>query len=183
MKRMFRLLCVTLLTTLATLSAGSLSGRRAPSFALPDSSMRYYDILDFRGKVVLVDVMQTTCPHCLTLSKTLEQVKAKYGAKIQILSIVTPPDNAQAVAAFVGANKVSSPILFDCGQVAAAYLKVGPQNPSVTVPHLFFIDAQGTIVEDFGGEPASKLSPGAIGAIVDRLLAGGASAAPAPAKK
>jgi thiol-disulfide isomerase/thioredoxin len=177
---MLRLFSVMMLAALATVSAGPLSGRRAPSFALPDSAMKYFDILDFRGKVVLVDIMQTTCPHCLALSKTLEQVKAKYGAKIQVLSIVTPPDNAQTVATFVGQTKVSSPILFDCGQVAAVYLKVGPQNPSVDVPHLFFIDPQGTIQEDAGGEKASNMTPAAIGAIIDRLLSG--AAAP-PAKK
>lgn len=169
-----------MLAVLATVSAGPLSGRRAPSFALPDSTTKYYDILDYRGRVVLVDIMQTRCPHCVALSKTLEQVKAKYGPKIQVLSIVTPPDNAQTVATFAGETKVSSPILFDCGQVAAIYLKVGPRNPSISVPHLFFIDGNGIIQEDIGGEAAGDLKPAAIGAIIDRLLSG--AAAP-PAKK
>jgi len=161
-----------------TLSAGPLSGRRAPSFALPDVQQRYHDILDYRGKVVLVDIMQTGCPHCIQLSATLEKVKAKYGPKIQILSIVVPPDTLQTVADFVAKSRVSSPILFDCGQVVAAYMKITPQNPSVSFPHLFVVDAQGMIRDDIGGEPASNLNAAAIGAMIDK-----AAAPAAPAKK
>ena len=42
------------------------------------------------------------------------------------------------------------PILFDCGQVSAAYLKATPQRPSFDVPHLFIIDAAGNIRNDYG---------------------------------
>ena len=51
----------------ASLSAGPLSGRRVPSFALPDANATYHDILDYRGKVVLIEVMQTTCAHCQSM--------------------------------------------------------------------------------------------------------------------
>jgi peroxiredoxin len=53
------LLCAAL-----TLAGQSLSGRRAPSFALPDSSLKSHDILDSRGHWVLLDFMKTDCPHC-----------------------------------------------------------------------------------------------------------------------
>jgi thiol-disulfide isomerase/thioredoxin len=61
----------------AALSAGPLSGRRVPSFALPDSHSTYYDILDYRGKVVLIEMMQTNCPHCLKLAPQIEKVQIR----------------------------------------------------------------------------------------------------------
>ena len=38
--------------------------------------------------------------------------------------------------------------MFDCGQAAASYLAV-KGNTSVTVPHLFLVDAQGIIRNDW----------------------------------
>jgi len=150
----------------------SLSGRRAPSFSLPDSKLEQHDILDYRGKWLLVDFMQTNCPHCKALTKTLEDVKAKYAGKLTVLSIVLPPDNMNSVAKYVVDNKVTVPVLFDSSQVAAAYFKATPTNSSVDMPHLFAIDPNGQIVRDWGQAVAEN--PLLIKEI-DTLLAGPAS--------
>lgn len=131
--------------------ANELSGRRAPSFCLPDSKIQRYDILDYRGKWVLIDFMQTNCPHCQALSKNLEKVKAKYGDKVAVFSIViAPPENQATVSKYIADQKVTSPILFDQGQMAASYFKMTPQNANFDTPHLFVIDPNGMIVRDFG---------------------------------
>jgi peroxiredoxin len=162
--------------------AGELSGRRAPGFALPDLNLNYHDIQDHRGKVIILDVMRTTCPHCLTVSKNLERIKAKYGSKVAIFSIVNPPDNQATVSKFLVDNKLTTPMLFDCGQVAAVYLKVTPKNPSITIPHVFVIDQQGMIRNDFAYSDATKgiLEGDGLGAEVEKLL--NRSAAPAAKK-
>ena len=43
--------------------AGDLSGRRAPGFSLVDSDFVHHDAQDYRGKILLLDIMQTSCPH------------------------------------------------------------------------------------------------------------------------
>jgi len=48
--------------SLPAFSAGELSNRRAPGFALPDVNVNYHDLADYRGKVVLLDILQTSCP-------------------------------------------------------------------------------------------------------------------------
>lgn len=146
------LLFVLLLTTMAASAwgAGELSDRRAPGFSLPDSNFKQHDLQDYRGKVVVLNVMRTACTHCGPFSKILAKVAEKYGEGLQVLSIVNPPDNQKTVAQYQAKNKLSSPILFDCGQVTASYLKITPQNPSFQVPHFFVIDGEGTIREDYG---------------------------------
>jgi peroxiredoxin len=171
-----------------TLSAGSLVGRRAASFTLPESSGRYWDLLDFRGKVVLLDVMKTTCPHCQVLSKTLERVKQRYGQRIQIISIVTPPDNPKSVAEYIARYKVTSPIVFDCGQASAALLRITPQNPSVDLPHLIVVDGNGMIRDDWAytnpnGEQKQIFEGNGLFPIIDRLLAETGKPAASPARK
>ena len=140
-----------LICAVLTLSGQSLSGRRAPSFALPDSNLRTHDILDSRGHWVLLDFMRTDCPHCKELSKKLEGVKNRYGAKVEVLSIlIAPPETTQTVAKYVTELKLSSAFLFDQGQVAVTYFHATPQNPSFDTPHLFAIDPNGMIVRDWG---------------------------------
>jgi peroxiredoxin len=107
-KVVLTILCMAV--SMTALSAGPLSGRRIPSFTLPDSNANYHDILDYRGKVVLVEVMQTQ----------LEKVQEKYGSKVPILSIVVPPDNSDSVKQFAARYHIRYPILFDCGQVTAS---------------------------------------------------------------
>jgi peroxiredoxin len=176
--RSFTVLFASVILSFSVLTAGELSGRRAPGFALPDLQLKYHDLADYRGKVVLVDVMRTGCPNCIQLTKQLERVKAKYGNQVMVLSVVNPPDNQQTVTQYIAEQKVTSPILFDCGQMAASYLKVTPQKPSIHVPHLFLIDGQGMIRNDFEHSPETKSIFEGDGLMqeIDKLLT-------APAKK
>lgn len=137
-------------------ASGELSGRRAPGFSLVDSNFKQYDPQDYRGKILLVEVMQTTCEHCARFAPILEEVVAKYHGKVAALSIVNPPDTTSTVQAFVARHKITIPVLFDCGQVSASYFKATPQNSEVNVPHLFIIDAQGMIRNDYGYDLLSR---------------------------
>jgi peroxiredoxin len=138
-------------------SAQGLSNRRAPSWNLPDGALKHHDLLDYRGKWLLIDFMITNCPHCKSLAAILEKVQSKYGEKVAVVSItVTPPENQSTVGAFIKENKLTTPILFDMGQVAAIYLMISPQKPSFDTPHLFVIDPKGTIVRDWGYSDATK---------------------------
>ncbi|HSP68254.1 MAG TPA: redoxin domain-containing protein [Bryobacteraceae bacterium] len=158
-----------------SLSAQGLSNRRAPSFSLPDSALRQHDILDYRGTWLLVDFTETSPAKCKELSIKLEGVKKKHGAKVNVLSIVlAPPETQASVAKLVAETKMTTPVLFDSSQVAIAYFKATPQNPSFDSPHLFAINPNGMIVKDW--TQAATMSPGFL-AELDQLIAG------TPAKK
>ena len=118
--------------------------------------MKQYDPQDYRGKILIVELMQTTCEHCEKFSGILQEAAGKYRGRVVILSVVNPPDNAATVKKYVDEHKISIPVLFDCGQMAASYLKVGPQNPNFNIPHIFLIDAQGMIRNDYGYSPLTQ---------------------------
>jgi thiol-disulfide isomerase/thioredoxin len=120
--------------------------RRAPGFALPDSHMQVFDLADYRGKIVLLEFMQTTCPHCASFAETLNQVQQKYGDKVVILSVVnSAQDNQNTVAQYVAGHKSKYPILFDAGQMAFSYVRSG----NLEFPHVYLIDANGYIQGDY----------------------------------
>ena len=144
-----RKLAIILSAGALLLTGQGLSGRRAPSFALPDSNLKQYDILDYRGRWLLLDFTKSDCPHCKALSIALEQLKPKLGPKVAILAIVVPPDNTATVAKYIGETRTTIPILFDSGQTAMWYFKATPARPSFDSPHLFAINPQGVMVRDW----------------------------------
>lgn len=168
------LLCFLAAAGLALAASGELSNRRAPGFALPDPAYeRYYDLQDYAGTVVIVDIMSTRCPHCLLTSTTLEQVKARFGDKVAILEVVLPPDNQDTIAKFIQTNNVTVPVVCDMGQMTASYFKATPATMQhIEVPHLFLIDKQGIIRNDFGYDESTRNVFEGVGlfAEIDRLL-------------
>src|SRR5258706_5908925 len=112
MKRLIGIfLCV------AALVPAQPASKRAPGFCLSDSTGQWRDLADYRGKIVIVEFMQTTCPHCANFGTVLAGLTKTYGDKLQILSIALPPDNPKTIMEYVTGHKLTWPLLFDMGQV------------------------------------------------------------------
>jgi peroxiredoxin len=133
------------------LSGQLLSGRRAPSFSLPDANQVQHDILDYRGKWLLLTFLKTSdCANCPPVSRLLEQMKKQGGGKVEVLSILlSPPENANTAARYIVDNKMTSPIVFDQSQVAIGYYRATPAHPGIDTPHLFAISPGGSIAKDW----------------------------------
>ncbi|MCX6610616.1 MAG: TlpA disulfide reductase family protein [Acidobacteria bacterium] len=174
------------LSAFALMAANEYSGRRAPSFSLPDVNMKQHDILDYRGKVLIIEFMQTKCEKCQALTRSIEgRVKAKFGDSVGVLSIVVPPDTFDEVKKYINVFKVTNPILFDAGQVASSYVKASPDRPAMYFPHVFLIDQKGQIRMDWqwtaAGLYPDVISGDRLVTEIEKLQAEGKAAAPAPA--
>ncbi len=147
--------------------------RRAPGFSLMDSNGQLHDLADYRGRVVILEFMQTTCPHCAAFAPILQQIQQKYGDRIAILAVTDPPDNPNTMAAYVAGHKVTYPVVLDCGQAAYSYVR----SRTLSFPHVYLIDGAGMIVGDYEYGPlTSDVFEGkALFLEIDRLLAGTAS--------
>lgn len=168
---------------LAALSAGSAFGqvaqslinRRAPSFSLPDSNFVQHDILDYRGKWLLLGFLMTgqqNCAACKDISKRLDALQTKHAGKLAVLGIAnTPPETQDTIKAFAAETKVKFPIVFDASMVAMSYFKATPARPAIDPGHVFAINPEGRIVMDWVA--------GNVGANFDKeletLMSGGAA--------
>jgi peroxiredoxin len=133
------------------------SVRRGPGFSLPDVNMKQHDLYDYRGKVVLLEFMKTNCGHCQTLTGVFEKLRARYGDKIAVLSVVMPPDTLNDVNGFANRFGVKYPILLDAGQVAASYFRITPRNPKpINLPTIYVIDPKGMIRNEMVFDDDSK---------------------------
>lgn len=152
-----RLAALSVLGAATLFAAESLNNRRAPGFSLMDINYNQHDLADYRGKVVLVEFMRTDCPVCQGFTTIIDRIRARFGDKVEVLTIVnTPPDSQPAVLNFINTYKVRNPVLFDCGQVTASYLRLTPHNPRIALPHFFVIDQRGTIRSNYEYSEATE---------------------------
>ena len=160
-------------------SSAAEPGERAFGFALIDSKGDLHDLYDYRGKPVVIEFMQTTCPHCAAFASTLARVQGKYGNKVAIVAIANPPDNPNSVNAFIKGHFISYPVLFDAGQTAFSYVR----KQTFDLPQVYLVDPNGIIFNSYGYSALTKDIFEGNGLIneIDRML--GASAAPAGAAK
>jgi peroxiredoxin len=167
-----RIFLTSLLCGALILSGQSLSGRRAPSFSLPDSNQVQHDILDYRGKWLLLTFTTTiSCQRCAQLSRELDKLQ---GPKIGVLSVmISPPENANTATRYAAENKLTAPIVFDQSQVAIGYFKATPSNSRIDTPHLFAINPAGMIVQDWSDNAVGTMLAGKGGAaaVIQALIA------------
>lgn len=128
--------------------------RRAPGFALPDIKLlaqqpggRFHDLADYRGKILVLEFFQTTCPHCARFADILAEIPEKYGNKVSILAVANlSTDPPTQVLQYVNGHKIPYPVLLDQGQMMFSYV----QSPGhAEVPHVYVIDPSGYIRADY----------------------------------
>lgn len=157
-------------------SGQSLSGRRAPSFSLPDSSQVQHDILDYRGKwLILTWTTSVNCIQCGPFAKALEPLQKQMRNQLAVLNVmISPPETSNTATKFSTENKITSPIVFDQSQVAIGYFKATPTNSRIDTPHAFIINPQGTIVDDWPDARVGTIlgSKGGVAAALQNLMAG-----------
>ncbi len=99
------------------------------------------------GEILVMKLMQTTCPHCAAFADILGQIPQKYGDKVAFVIAVAsiPQDNGKTVQDYVAGHKVTYPIVFDAGQMQYSYVL----KPHVDLPCVYVIDANGYIRADY----------------------------------
>lgn len=165
----------------ASLLATDQAGRRAPGFALPDSTMKLYDLADYRGKIVLLEFTQTDCVHCTEFAPVMNEVQRRYAGKVAVIAVAfAGHDNAGTVDRYIAAHDILYPVLFDQGQMEYSYVR----KSTVDNPCIFLIDETGYIRADYeyGAFTKNIFDGKGLFAELDRMLSANKSVAP-PAKK
>jgi peroxiredoxin len=145
-----RKLSLLLLCAISLFAADAI--RRAPSFSLVDDKLEQHDLLDYRGKLVLLNFTQTNCPHCAPVADLLQKMQKKYGDKIAVLAVVNPPDTPETMRNYISGHGITYPVLFDMGQVSFSYVRTTTMN----FPRLYMIDANGFIQRDYLYGPLTR---------------------------
>ncbi len=135
----------------------------APKVSFADASGQKFDLADFAGKVVIVNLWATWCAPCRREMPSLERLQTRLGDKITILAISEDTRGEKAVAPFVAklGLKAVKTYLDPKSAVAQAFKVDG-------LPSSFLIDRNGRVLGRVVGE-AKWDSPKML-AIIDPLL-------------
>jgi peroxiredoxin len=142
MKITNRLLALTILTAVATMTAAAATlqtGAPAPAFQLNSNAGKPLALADFRGQIVLLNFWASWCGPCRQEMPILEQLNRQYHGKgVTLLGVNVEPDSAAAVA-WLKATPVTFPILFDTdSKVSKLYEVAG-------MPNTVIIDRKGLV--------------------------------------
>jgi thiol-disulfide isomerase/thioredoxin len=152
--------------------------RPAPALDFTDGTGKHINLANYKGKVVVVQFLLTTCPHCQVFSGLLNKLQAEYGAK-----------GFQALGAAV--NEATPEMARDYEAKYAQAFPVGPMMHELCYtflglsvmerpgfPQIAVIDRKGQIREQTTTEniPQPLQNEAHLRALVEKLLAEGAGA-------
>ena len=137
-------------------------GDTAPGFTLKDTAGREVSLADFKGKVVVLEWTNPDCPFVQRHYKegSMKNLTSAYSESMGVVWLTINSTNymdAAANAGFVKAEGITWPVLVDQdGTVGHAY-------GAATTPHMFVIDAKGTVVYNgaIDDDPRGNMEAGA----------------------
>jgi len=146
-------LIASLFTAGLALEAAAPVPRPTKEFTIILPSGQQNLLSSYRGKVVMVAYMFTTCPHCQALSKVMTKLQQELGPRgFQAVGVafndeVNTPNNAgnaQVTANFVSQFGVGFPVGYAPRSSVLSYLGVSDIE-SWVVPQIAIVDRKGVI--------------------------------------
>jgi peroxiredoxin len=182
MRKILASLLIAGLTGVLALSAPL--PRKAPEFVIQNPDGKQQLLSSYKGKVVVLALMFTTCSHCQKTAGILSGIQKEYESKgVQVLGATFDQAAQQNIAKFNQVFGVTYPCGFSTEALVKQFLGLGKDEPYF-VPALVFIDRTGTIRSQYiGDEKFLDNQEANIRAEIDKLLKGASSSAKAtPAK-
>ncbi len=133
--------------------------RPAPELAVPLPDGRQVLLSQYRGKVVLIEFVHTTCSHCQQASGTVERVYKDLGPRGFQPIAVAFNENAQAlVPDFVRQLGLTFPVGWGNRDEVVSFLQF-PLIQPMYVPQMVLVDRKGMIRAQYSPDPTKPSDP------------------------
>jgi thiol-disulfide isomerase/thioredoxin len=153
--------------------------RKSPDLVIHLADGKDLSLAQYRGKVVALAFISTTCPHCQHYTQVLSGIQKEYGPRgVQILAAAFNDDAKTLLPGFLAQFQPAFPVGWEDRGNTLAFMEISVLNPGY-VPKIAFIDRAGMIQKQFEGtDPFFQDQEKNTRATLEELLK-----APAPAKK
>jgi peroxiredoxin len=167
------------LTALADIAAAPVP-RPAPELALAGLAGGDATLASFKGRVVVIEFLLTSCPHCWRMAQTLTRLQNDFGSRgVQVLGVgIDPGLSAPVMADFAGRARVTFPVGFAAAEDVDRFLG-RKEGERFQVPQFVVLDRGGTI----RAQSLASGDPHLDDESYLRDLVGGLLAEPVPAAK
>ncbi len=152
--------------------------RKAPELTVVEPSGKQTLLSSYRGKVVLLAFIFTTCPHCQAETGIMSKLHDELGPKgFQPLAVAFNDNAGMLVSGFVQNFHPNFPVGYAGRQTVTDYLQLDDKAPW-NVPQMVLIDRKGMIVAQSAPKGSEELQEeSSLRKKITELLAAG------PAKK
>jgi peroxiredoxin len=145
-------------------------GRKCADVAIPLSDGKTIHISQFRGKVLMIELMLTDCPECLQTLQFMGRLQNELGPKgFQAIGLALD-ENPAAAKPFAERYRFPFPIGRADKDTA---IKIADLNATAhpIVPYLIFVDWQGNVRFQYAGnDPVFNSGEKNIRAVADGLV-------------
>jgi hypothetical protein len=108
---------------------------------------------DFKGKVVAVELLLTTCPHCQRCSSVLQKMMGEFSSQgFQAIGAAINDGALGDMARFIAISGAKFPVGVTPREMGYDFLQVTQTMRGPYFPQLVFVDRAGTIRAQYGGE-------------------------------
>ena len=119
--------------------------RPAPEFVIQYNDGHQALLSSFRGKVVALEFLYTTCPHCQHSSQVFSKLNGEFASKgFQPLGVAFNEMPQMLVPDFIKQNNVNFPVGFSPRDAVLTFLGI-PVIERFVVPQIVWIDRKGMI--------------------------------------
>ncbi len=126
--------------------------RPAPEFVIRQVNGPQLLLTQFRGKVVALTFVYTTCPHCQHFSGLLNEMYREYGPRgFQPIDIAYNDQATLLVSDFINQLQLKFPVGVATREEVVSYLQY-PMDKPMYVPQVVFIDRKGVLRAQYAGE-------------------------------
>ena len=161
--------CLAFLWLLAT--AYAIVPRPLADISIPTPDTKKIVLRQYRGKVLLIALISTSCGDCIKSVETLNGLQKDFGKRgFQVVAAAIEDNAAYNVGSFVARYRPIFPVCYLEREAAIKFLDVS-RDTRPFVPVLMFVDARGTVrFQYYGNDPFMKQGEKAIRAVTDGLL-------------
>ncbi len=140
------------LPVISSLSHAAEHKRKAPELSLLTIDGQRLQLSALRGKVVLIEFMLTSCPHCQRTARMLSNIERELGSKgLKVISVAFNDDARTEAPRFVREHVITHAVatlnreaVYDFAQLSVVMRH--------TVPILVLVDRQGIIRAQYEGD-------------------------------
>ena len=130
--------------------------RKAPELAVMLNSNEQLLLSAYRGKVVALEFLLTTCPHCQRCSGIIEKVYKELGPRgFQPIGAAINDNAKMLVPEFIVRLGLTYPVGVTPREMAYDFLGYNASDPSsgpLLMPQLVFIDRKGIVRAQYPGD-------------------------------
>jgi peroxiredoxin len=138
-------LASALLAAAATVPEQPPVPRKAPEYEINMPAGKSILLSSFKGKVVLLEFLNTGCQHCQHAATLYSKIQKDFGPRgFQPLGAAINDKAETLIPPFVRENKVTYPVGFTTMEATVHFLQIDPAK-RWGVPQVVIIDRKGTI--------------------------------------